>query len=62
MVEERGDLDNYMLEIVDLISENRRGVKIVKFCKMEITERGIPGKGDDQRSRNRKIYVKKMNQ
>jgi len=62
MEEERDDLDNYMLEIVALMSEDRRGVKIDKFCKMEITERGIPGKRDDQRSRKRKLYVKKLNQ
>jgi hypothetical protein len=29
---------------------------------MEIAEGGIAGKHDDQRSKNRRLYVKKMNQ
>jgi len=62
MEEKRDDLDNYILEIVDLMSEDRRGVKIDKIWKIEITERGIPGKRDDQRWRNRRLYVKEMNQ
>jgi len=47
MEEEGDDLDNYMLGSVDLNLENRQGVKCYKIWKMEITERGIPGKCDD---------------
>jgi len=43
MEEERDDLDSYMVEIVDLILEDRQGVKCDKFLKTEITERGIQG-------------------
>jgi hypothetical protein len=44
-MEEEGDnLDNYMPELVDLMSEDRQGVRCDKFWKMEITEQGIPGK------------------
>jgi len=35
MKEERDDLDNYMLELVDLILEDRFGVTCDKFRKME---------------------------
>jgi hypothetical protein len=62
MEEERDDLDNYMLELVDLMLGDRQRVRFDKFLKMEITERGIPGKCDDQRSRNKILYVRKMDQ
>ena len=51
-----------MLEIVDLMLQDRQRVKCDKFRKMEITKRGIPGKSDDQRSKNRRLYMKKMDQ
>ena len=60
--EERDDVDNYMLELVDLVSEARQGVRCDKFWKMEITGRGIPGKRDNHLSKNRRLYVKKMDQ
>ena len=44
MEEERDDLDSCMLQLVDLMSEDRQGVRSEKFWKMENTERGIPGK------------------
>ena len=62
MEEERDDLDNYMLELVDLMLGDRQRVSFDKFLNMEITERGIPGKRDDQRSRNRIPYGRKMEQ
>ena len=43
MEEERDDLGDYMLELVDLMSEDRQGVRSDKFWKIEITERRIPG-------------------
>ena len=43
MEEERDDLVNYMLELVDLTMVDRQGVRYDKFWKMETTERGIPG-------------------
>jgi hypothetical protein len=49
MEEERDDLDNYMLELVDLMSKAQPGVRCDKFWKMEITEQGTPGKCDNQR-------------
>jgi hypothetical protein len=49
-----------MLELVDLVLENQQGVRYDKLWKMEITERGIPGEGDHQRSKNRRLYKKKM--
>jgi hypothetical protein len=61
MEEERDNLDKYMLEIVDLMSGDRQGVRYDKFRKMEIRGRGIQGKLDDRRSKNRRLYVKKMN-
>jgi len=48
MEEERDDKDNCMLELVDLITEDRQGVRFDKLWKMEITERGIPQKCDYQ--------------
>ena len=62
MEEKRDDLDKCTLEIVDLMSKDRQEVICDKFWKMEIKERGIPGKCDDQRSKNRRLYVKKTNQ
>jgi len=58
MEEERDDLDIYMLQLLDLKLDDRQGVRCDKFWKMEITERGIPGKCDDKRSKNRRRYVK----
>ena len=34
MDEERDDLDNYMLDLVDLMSEDRQGVRSDKIWKM----------------------------
>ena len=62
MEEERDDLDKYMLQLVDLMLEDRQGVRSDKFCKMAITDRGIPGKRGDRRSKNRRFYMKKMDQ
>ena len=62
MEEERDDLGDYMLELVDLMSEDRQGVRSDKFWKMEITEQGIPGKCRDHRSKNRRLYMKMMDQ
>jgi len=62
MEEERDDLHNYMLELVDLMSNDRRGERCDKFWKIKITEGRMPGKCDDQRSKNRGLYVKKENQ
>ena len=59
---ERDDLNKYMPELVDVMSEDRQEVRCDKFWKIEIKERGIPGKCDDQRSKNRRLYVKKTNQ
>jgi hypothetical protein len=58
--EERDGLDKYTLEVVDLMSEDRQGVRNNKFWKMDITERGIPGKRGDHGSKNRRLYVKKL--
>jgi len=55
-------LGNYMLESVDLMSKDRQGVRSHKFWKMEIIERGIPGKHGDYRSEHRRFYMKKMDQ
>ena len=62
MEEERDDLDNYVLELVDLMSEDRQGVRSDKFWKTKITERGIPGKRGNHQSKNRRLYMKKMDQ
>jgi hypothetical protein len=62
MEEETVDLDGYMLELVDLMSEDRQGVRCDKFWKTETTERGILGKRDDQRSKKRRLYMKKVDQ
>ncbi len=62
MEEERDDLDNYVLELLELMWEDRQGGSSDKFWKMEITERGIPGKCGDHRSKNRTLYMKKMDQ
>jgi len=53
MEEEIDNLDNYMLELVELMLEDRQEVRSDKVWKMDITERGIPRKPDDQRSKNR---------
>jgi len=60
MQEERDDSDIYMLELVDLMFEDRHGVRSDKFWKKEITERGIPRKCGDHPSKNRRLYMKKM--
>jgi hypothetical protein len=44
MKEERDDLDKQILELVDLMLEDRQGVSSDKFWNMEIAERGIAGK------------------
>ena len=62
MEEERDDFDNYMLESVDLMSKERQGGRNDKFWKMEIAQLGIPGIRGDNRSKNRRFYVKKMDQ
>jgi hypothetical protein len=41
--EERDDLDNYMLELVYLILEDRQGVKCDNILKIGSTEGGIEG-------------------
>ena len=38
MEEERDDLVNYMLELMDLMMEDRQRRRYDKFWKMEITE------------------------
>ena len=58
MEEERDDLDDYMLELVDLMSGDRQGPRSDKFWKMEITEQGIPGKHRDHQSKNIRLYMK----
>jgi len=58
MEEEGDDLDSYVLELVDLMSEMRQRVRCDKFWKTEITIRRIPGKRDDQRSKKSRLYVK----
>jgi len=47
-----------MPELLDLMSEDRQGVRSDKFWKIEITERVIPGKRGDHRSRNKRLYTK----
>ena len=49
-------------ELVDLMLEDRQRVRSDKFWKMEITEPGFPVKRDDQRSRKKRLYVRKMDQ
>jgi hypothetical protein len=44
---ERYDL-NYTLELVDLMLEDRQRLRCDKTVKMNITERRIPGKRNDQ--------------
>jgi hypothetical protein len=62
MDEDRNDLDKYILDLVDLMSEDRQGVSGDKFWKMKITQRGIAGKFENQRSKNRRLYMKKIDQ
>jgi len=62
MEQERDDVDNYMLELVNLMLEDRQGVRSDKFWKMEITEREMPGKRGDHLLKNRRFYMKKMDQ
>jgi hypothetical protein len=47
-----------MLELVGLMSEDRQGERSGKFWNLEITEREISGKRSDNRSKNRRIYVR----
>jgi hypothetical protein len=54
--EERDDADNYMLELVDLMLEDRQGGRSDKFWKMEITERRMPGKRGDHLLKNRTLH------
>ena len=51
-----------MLELVDLMYEDRQVVRSDKFRKMEITERSMRGERDDDRSKNRRLCMKKMDQ
>ena len=44
MEEERDDLENYMLKLVDLMLEDRLGVTCDNYWKMGNTEQGISGK------------------
>ena len=62
MEEERDNLENHMLELVDWMWEDRQGVRSDKFWKMEIIEGGIPGRRGNHRSKKRKLYMKKMDQ
>jgi len=43
MEKERDDLDKHIIELVELMLEDRQGVSGDKFWKMEITQRGIAG-------------------
>jgi hypothetical protein len=56
MEEKIDNLDKYMLELVEVMSEDRQEVGSDKFWKMDITERGTPRKPNDQRSKN-KIFT-----
>ena len=47
-----------MLQLVDLMSKDRQGVRSDKFWKIEITERGIAGKRGYRRWKNKRLYVK----
>ena len=58
MEEVRHDLDNYMLETVDFVLENRQVVRCDKFGKMNFTKRGIPGKQNNQRVKDKRHYMK----
>ena len=60
MEEEKNDLNNYMLELADLMSEDQQGERSDKFWKMQITKRGTPGKRGDHQSKNRRLNMKKM--
>ena len=51
-----------MLELVDLILEDRQGVNCDKFYKMEITEGVNAGKRDDHQSKKRRLYLKMIDQ
>jgi hypothetical protein len=62
MEEERDDLDNCMLELVDLMLEDQQEVKCDKIWKTETAGREIPGKRNNQRSKTRRLYMKKINQ
>ena len=43
MEEERYDLNNYMIELVDLMLEDQQGLRSDKFWKMEINEQEYQG-------------------
>ena len=62
MEEVRHDLDSYMLESVDLMLEDRQGVRSDKFGKMNFTKRGITRKQNNQRVKDKRHYMKKMDQ
>jgi len=55
---EGDDLHKYMLEFVDFILVDRKGISSEKVWKMYITKRGKTGKCGDNRSKNRKLYMK----
>jgi hypothetical protein len=48
-----------MLELVEFMSDDRQEVRCDKVWKMKSIELGIPGKRDDQQSKNRRLYLKK---
>ena len=62
MEKEREDLDKHILKLVDLMSEDGQGVSSDKFWQMEITQRGIAGKFEDQRSKKERLCMKKIDQ
>jgi hypothetical protein len=57
MVEERDDLEIYMLNLVDLKLADRQGVTFFKFWTVDITKRGSPGKHGDDRSKKRRLHM-----
>lgn len=57
MVEERDDLEIYILNLVDLMLADRQGVTFVKFWTVDITKRGSPGKHVDNQSKNRRLHM-----
>jgi len=51
-----------MLESVDLMLEDREGVRCDKFGKMNFTKRWIPGKQNNQQVKDKRHDMKKMDQ
>ena len=58
----KNDLDNYMLQSVDLMLEDRQGVTSDKFGKMNFTKRGITRKQNNERVKDKRHYMNKMDQ